>query len=78
MCKPILTAWLTAWFLLLVAPVPSAAEPEKLIKKTLDGRCLAPDHPEYWDTKIYVAKTSMEQCVASGGTDVATEADSDV
>ncbi len=45
----------------------SAAADDVLIKKTLDGRCLAPDHPEYWDTKIYVAKTSMDACVASGG-----------
>lgn len=40
---------------------------DNLVKKTLDGRCLAPDHPEYWETNIYVAKPSMEACVKSGG-----------
>ena len=39
----------------------------ELVKKTLDGRCLADDHPDYWDTKIYIAKPSMDACVASGG-----------
>ncbi|MGI9325396.1 MAG: hypothetical protein ACR2PZ_09275 [Pseudomonadales bacterium] len=37
------------------------------IKKTLDGRCLAPDHKDYWETKVYVAKPSMEACIKSGG-----------
>ena len=38
-----------------------------MIKKTLDGRCLAPDHEDYWKTKVYVAKPSMEDCLKSGG-----------
>ncbi len=38
-----------------------------VIKKTLDGRCLAPDHKDYWETKVYVAKPSMEACIKSGG-----------
>lgn len=37
------------------------------IKKTLDGRCLTPDHKDYWETKVYVAKPSMEACIKSGG-----------
>lgn len=45
---------------------PAVAE-ETMIKKTLDGRCLAPDHKEYWKTKVYVAKPSMEACLKSGG-----------
>ena len=44
-----------------------ADKPKSPIKKTLDGRCLTPDHPEYWKTKIYIAKPSVESCVASGG-----------
>ena len=40
---------------------------EDMVKKTLDGRCLAPDHPDYWKTKVYVAKPSMEACIKSGG-----------
>ena len=51
----------------LMGPVASAGEVKHIVKKTMDGRCLAPGHPEYWDTKIYVKKTSMRACVASGG-----------
>ena len=40
---------------------------EDMVKKTLDGRCLAPDHPEYWKTNVYVAKPTMEDCLKSGG-----------
>ncbi|MEM6708878.1 MAG: hypothetical protein AAF648_08850 [Pseudomonadota bacterium] len=40
---------------------------ESVIKKTLDGRCLAPNHPDYWKTKVYTAKPSMEACLKSGG-----------
>ena len=45
----------------------SAFAAEDVVKKTLDGRCLAPDHPEYWKTNVYVAKPSMEECLKSGG-----------
>ena len=56
---------LMAVVLLCSAGLAQAAE--DMVKKTLDGRCLAPDHPEYWKTKVYVAKPSMEACLKSGG-----------
>lgn len=40
---------------------------ETVIKKTLDGRCLTPEHDDYWETRVYVAKPSMEECLKSGG-----------
>lgn len=62
------------WFFLACAaalaiagPVTSAGEVKHVVKKTMDGRCLAPGHPQYWETKIYVKKNSMRSCVASGG-----------
>ena len=58
--------------LLVVGGTAHANKPNSPIKKTLDGRCLTPDHPDYWDTKIYIAKPSVEACVASGGQIVAS------
>jgi hypothetical protein len=49
-----------------------ADKPKSPIKKTLDGRCLTPDHPDYWKTNIYIAKPSVESCIASGGQLVAS------
>lgn len=40
---------------------------ESMVKKTMDGRCLASNHKDYWDTKVYVAKPSMAECLKSGG-----------
>ncbi|MEZ5596099.1 MAG: hypothetical protein R3E84_06850 [Pseudomonadales bacterium] len=48
--------------LLAAGPVPVSP-----IKKTLDGRCITKDHADYWKTKIYVAKPTLEACLASGG-----------
>ncbi|MDA1075693.1 MAG: hypothetical protein O3A63_13170 [Proteobacteria bacterium] len=62
--KRSLGCWLAVF---LYSGAALAEPPAELIKKTLDGRCLAPNHPEYWDTKIYVAKTSMQACIESGG-----------
>ena len=60
---------------LLVSMVGTAYadKPKSPIKKTLDGRCLKPDHPDYWNTKIYIAKPSVQSCVASGGQLVASK-----
>ncbi len=49
------------------APGIAADSVKHIVKKTMDGRCLAPGHPSYWDTKIYIKKASMQACVASGG-----------
>ncbi|MDP6469571.1 MAG: hypothetical protein QF921_06925 [Pseudomonadales bacterium] len=43
----------------------AAAEP--FVKKSLDGACLPMSHPEFYETKIYVRKNTMQECVASGG-----------
>lgn len=52
---------------LVSAPGIAADNVKHIVKKTMDGRCLAPGHPSYWDTKIYIKKASMQACVASGG-----------
>ncbi len=58
---------LTAMLLTLSSGAAMADKPNSPIKKTLDGRCLTPDHPDYWETNIYIAKPSVESCIASGG-----------
>lgn len=58
---------LAALLLSLSSAVAMADKPVSPIKKTLDGRCLTPDHPDYWKTNIYIAKPSVESCIASGG-----------
>lgn len=45
----------------------SAPKPIQLVKKTMDGRCLEKQHPDFWKTKIYVAKPTVAACIASGG-----------
>jgi len=53
---------------LLAMPVHGATKkPATLIKKTMDGRCLTIKHTDYWKTKIYVGKPSVEACISSGG-----------
>ncbi len=52
---------------LLLCGNAMADKPRSPIKKTLSGECLKPDHPEYWNTKIYIAKPTVEACIASGG-----------
>ena len=63
-------ARLVALALVLLAPAALAAAPKKPVspvKKTMDGRCLTTKHKDYWKTKIYVAKPTLDACVASGG-----------
>ena len=58
------TALALAFAVAVAAPVSAVDSP---IKKTLDGRCLTPEHPDYWDTNVYIAKPSMDACLKSGG-----------
>ena len=53
--------------LLAISATPSVFADESMVKKTMDGRCLASDHKDYWETKVYVAKPSMAECLKSGG-----------
>ncbi|MFK7913046.1 MAG: hypothetical protein AB8B93_03960 [Pseudomonadales bacterium] len=57
---------LAAVMLAISAAAPAVAD-ESMVKKTMDGRCLASDHKDYWETKVYVAKPSMAECLKSGG-----------
>ena len=50
---------------ILMAGQVAAFEP--FVKKTLDGACLAMSHPEFYETKIYIRKKDMQDCIASGG-----------
>lgn len=52
---------------MLVLGTGMAVANETMVKKTMDGRCLAPEHKDYWETKVYVAKPSMAECIKSGG-----------
>jgi hypothetical protein len=53
---------------LLIAGTASAAEP--FVKKTLDGMCMAMDHPAFYETRIYIRKSTMQECIASGGVEL--------
>ena len=50
---------------ILMAGQVAAFEP--FVKKTLDGACLAMSPPEFYETKIYIRKKDMQDCIASGG-----------
>ncbi len=66
MVRPLISGMICALALGSALAVPAHAD-ESMVKKTLDGRCLASTHKDYWETKVYVAKPSMAACVKSGG-----------